>query len=220
MLHPHPGSILMQLFHWQFRKFPFCEQSIHFVLGLVNKSQRISARLFIYFHTCAKYIYNLIPLFLLHIIWLGCFCSNNKAKKLCWFPVTRLTPIFCPDPNSFYCLWGQNVSLLSDIHKKYQIVLQVWHIWTALCYGLKIGNSEFSSCERSILEYPFFAHLRRNAPWQRQPHANWKTYLTIIYDTTDPSKAQCILSIYFHFDFFYPGSPLEDSILLWWCHTQ
>ena len=34
-----------------------------------------------------------------------------------------------------------------------------------------------------ILEYPFFAHLRRNAPWQRQPRANWKTYLTIIYDT-------------------------------------
>ena len=34
-----------------------------------------------------------------------------------------------------------------------------------------------------ILEYPFFAHLRRNAPLQRQPCDNWKTYLTIIYDT-------------------------------------
>ena len=36
----------------------------------------------------------------------------------------------------------------------------------------------------SILEYPFFAHLRRNTPWQRPPRANWKTYLTIIYYTS------------------------------------
>ena len=45
-----------------------------------------------------------------------------------------------------------------------------------------IWENDTSCSLHGILEYPFFAHLRCNAPWQRQPHANWKIYLTIIYD--------------------------------------
>ena len=61
---------------------------------------------------------------------------------------------------------------------------------TAIKQGCPTCRIVARSCDRrvkmcykrfsSILEYPFFAHLRRNAPWQRQPRVNWKTYLTII----------------------------------------
>ena len=55
-----------------------------------------------------------------------------------------------------------------------------------------------------ILEYPFFAHLRRNAPWQRQPRANWKTYLTIIYDTNVSFKGTMHFVNLFPFRIFLP----------------
>ena len=56
-----------------------------------------------------------------------------------------------------------------------------------------------------ILEYPFFAHLRRNTPWQRQPCANWKTYLTIIYDTNVSFKGTMHFVNLFPFPIFLPG---------------
>ena len=66
---------------------------------------------------------------------------------------------------------------------------------------LMFNNLNFRICRISSVRYPrvpIFAHLRRNAPWQRQPCANWKTYLTIIYDTNVSIKGTM------HFDNLFP----------------
>ena len=46
------------------------------------------------------------------LVWIYVIIFSNltfvRQKKLCVFPVTRLILIFCSDPTSFYCLWGQN----------------------------------------------------------------------------------------------------------------
>ena len=56
-----------------------------------------------------------------------------------------------------------------------------------------------------ILEYPIFSHLRCNAPWQRQPRANWKTYLTIRYDINVSFKGTMHFVNLFLFRNFLPS---------------
>ena len=58
--------------------------------------------------------------------------------------------------------------------------------------------------DANILEYPIFVLVRRNAPWQRQPRANWKTYLTIVYNINVSFKGTMHFVDYFHFENLLP----------------
>ena len=58
--------------------------------------------------TMENIFHSFINLFFIHVPCESTTYILYKAKKICVFPVTQRTLMFCSDPRSFYCLWGQN----------------------------------------------------------------------------------------------------------------